>query len=61
MVSYLVHYDTLLHNAINVITKRDKSLLQCASGLLLQNATVTTKCVDFITKCDNYHKMQCLL
>ena len=48
MVSYLVHCDTLLQNATDIIitcksyfiTKCDKSLLQNASGFLLQNATV---------------------
>ena len=45
----------LLQNA-TAITKCDKSLLQNASGfllqnmtVLLQNATVITKCNDFIT------------
>ena len=43
------------------ITKCDESLLQNVPGLLLQNATVllqfatvNTKCVDFVTKCDSY-------
>ena len=48
IVSYLAHYDTLLQNATDIITKcdsyfitkRDKSLLQNASGFLLQIATV---------------------
>ena len=71
-VSYLIHYDTLLQNATDIITrcysyfitKCDKCLLQNAPGVLLQNATVSlqnatavTKCVSFITKCDNYYKM----
>ena len=69
MVLYLVHYDTLLQNAIDIIakcdsyffTKYDKSLLQNASDLLLQKETVSlqnvaviTKCDDFITKCKSY-------
>ena len=41
-VSYLIHYDSLLQNAV----------------VLLQNATVITKCDDFITKCDSYYKMR---
>ena len=64
-VSYLIRYDSLLQNAIDIITKRDscfikkcgKSLLQNASGFLLQNATnlsqkatVITNRDDFITK-----------
>ena len=66
-VSYFVRYKTLLQNATDVftkyyscfITKCYKSLLQNASGVLLQsaiclsqNATVITKCDDFLTKCD---------
>ena len=47
-VSHLVRYDSLLQNAIDIITKChryfiticDRSLLQNASGLLLRNATV---------------------
>ena len=71
-VLYLVHYDTLLQNAIDIITecdnyfitKCDKSSLQNASDCLLQNATVLlpittaiTKCINFITKCVVYYKM----
>ena len=57
MVSDLIRYDRLLQNATDVITKRDRSLLQNASGFLLQNATVITKCDDFITKCDSFYRM----
>ena len=75
-ISYLIHDDSLLQSATDVITKRDgyfitkcdRSLLQNAAGfllqnatVLLQNATVITKCEDFITKCDSYYKMQSLL
>ena len=71
-VLYLVHCDTLLQNAIDIITecdnyfitKYDKSLLQNASDSLLQNATVLlpittaiTKRINFITKCVVYYKM----
>ena len=49
------------------ITKSDNSLLQNASvflsqnvRVLLQNATVIKKCVDFIQN-SNYYKMQHLL
>ena len=28
-----------------------------STTVLLQNATVITKCVDFVTKCDGYYKM----
>ena len=72
----MIYYDTLLQNATDVITKCDsyfitkcdRILLQNASGffitnvtILLQIATVITKCDDFITKCDSYYKMRCLL
>ena len=48
VVSYLVHYDTLLQNATDITTKCnsyliancDKNLLQDASGDILQNNTV---------------------
>ena len=49
-------------------TKRYRSLLQNASGFLLQNLTVLlqnviviTNCHNFITKCDSYYKMLGLL
>ena len=72
-VLYLVHYDTLLQNATDIITKSDsylitkfdKSLLQNASGfslqnvtVLLQNARVIKKCNDCIKKYDSYYKMR---
>ena len=51
---YLIHCDSLLQNATDIITKCnnflitkcDRSLFQNASGFLLQNAT-------FITNCDS--------
>ena len=75
-VSYLNRHDNLLQNAIDIITKCksyfitkcDKSLLQNASGCLLQSAivllqiaAVVTNCNNFITKCDSYFKMRRLL
>ena len=72
----MIHYDTLLQNATDIttkcvsylITKCDRSLLQNASGFLLQNATVLlqngtviTNCDEFITKCDSYYNMLRLL
>ena len=58
-VSYLIHYDSLLQNATDIITvcnnyfitKCDRSLLQNTSGFLLQNATI------FLQKRDIYYKM----
>ena len=48
--SILVHYDTLLNNPTDIITK-------CAS-LLLNQAKVITKYVRFlITKCDSFIKI----
>ena len=47
----MIRCDSLLQNATDVITKCDRSLLQNASGFLLQNATVIAKCDDFITNC----------
>ena len=72
-VPYLIHYDSLLQNAPDIITKCnsyfitkcDRILLQNASGFLLQNATVLlqnttviTNCDDFTTKCDVYYKLR---
>ena len=51
VVSYLVHYDTILKNATDIITKCDKSLFQCVRFLII-------KCDNFITKCKGYYKMQ---
>ena len=45
-VQHLIRYDSLLQNA---------------TAILLQNATVITKWDNFITKCDSYYKMQRLL
>ena len=65
-----------MQNATDIITKCDsyfitkcnRSLLETASGFLLQNArvlsqnvTVITNCDNFITKCNSYYKMRCLL
>ena len=49
-VSYMIHYDSLLQNATDFITKCDRSLLQ--------NATTITNYDVFITKCDSYYKLQ---
>ena len=55
----MIHYDTFLQNATGIITKCesypikkcDRDFLQNASGFLLQNVTV-------ITKCDVYYKLR---
>ena len=57
-VSYLVHYDTLLQNATDIITRCDnyfitkfeKGFLQNVSGVLLQDAKVLLQNPTFITK-----------
>ena len=68
----MTHYDSLLQNTTDIITKYDnyfitkcdETLLKIAPGfllrnatVLLQNATVITKCDDFITKRDVYYKL----
>ena len=63
-VSYLFHYVTLLENVTDIITKCDsyfitkcgKSSLQNVSGFLLQNATVLLQNATVTTKCDVYYK-----
>ena len=65
-VSDLICYDSLLQNATDVIakcdnyfiTKRDRILLQNASGFLLQNATVLLQNATVIAKCDIYFKLR---
>ena len=51
MVSYLAHYNTLLQNTIDIITKSDKSLKRVKFllqlSVLLQNARVITKCESY--------------
>ena len=62
-VSYLIHYDSLLQNATDIITKCDsyfvtkcdRSLLQNASYFLLKDATILLQNATVITNCDNTH------
>ena len=54
----LIHYDSLLQNATDIITKCDRSLLQNVSGFLLQNATVLLQNATVIAKCDVHYKLQ---
>ena len=64
MVSYLIHYDSLLQNATDIITKCgsyfttkcDRSLLQNAPGslFLLLSSTVLLENTTVITNCDNF-------
>ena len=60
-VSYLIHYDSLLQNATDIITKCDsyfitkcdKSLLRNLSGFLLKNVAVLLQNAKVITNCDS--------
>ena len=55
-----------LQNVTNIISKcdsyfikkRDRNLLQNASGFLLQNATILLQNATVITKCDVHYKLQ---
>ena len=66
---HMIHFDTLLQNATDIITKCDsyfitkcdRNLLQNASSFLLQNTTILLQNATFIIKCDVYYKMQHLL
>ena len=68
-VSYLVHYDTLLQNTTDIITKYgscfitkyDKSYFKMRQVFYYKMWQFITKCVDFITECDSYYKMRSLL
>ena len=51
MTAYYKMRQILLQNATDIITKCDGALLQNASGVLLQNVTV-------ISKCDVYYKLR---
>ena len=61
MTVYYKIRQMLLQNATAILfSKCDRNLLQNAT-VLLQNATVITKCDDFMTKRGSYYKMQRLL
>ena len=60
MVSYLVHFEAVLHNARYIITKYDNTLSQNASGFSLQNTTVLLQNATVIAKCNVYYKMHWL-
>ena len=53
-VSYLIQYDRLLQNAIDVITKRDRRQKLITKLVRF----FITKCDKFIKKCNCYYKMQ---
>ena len=59
----MIHYDSLLQNAADIIksniyfiTKSGRHLLQNVLSFLLKNASFTN--ATAITKCDNYYKLQ---
>ena len=57
---YLGQYDTLLQNVAMrqlFYSKTQQKFITKYVSFLLENATVITKCGDFITKCDSYYKM----
>ena len=70
-VSCLVHYDKLLLNATNIITKCDShNITKCDRSYykmcqvfyykirkFYYKLRVITKCDSFITKCNRYYKM----
>ena len=78
-VLYLIHYDSLLQNETDIITKynsyfitkSDRNLLQNWSGFLLQNATellqiltvitnwtILLQNATVITRCDVHYKLR---
>ena len=46
---------------MTVYYKMRQILLQNTTAILLQNVRVITNCDNFITNCDRYYKMRCLL
>ena len=57
----MIHYDSLLQNTTDIITKCDRSLIQNGLGFLLQNVTVLLQNAIVITNCDSYYKIRLLL
>ena len=59
--SYLVHFGSLLQNTTKVYYEMRQVFLLKSRTILLQNATVIRKFVDFITKYGSRYKMRRLL
>ena len=58
-ISYLIHYNNLLQNATDVITKRDSYFITKCDEVYFKNRQVfITKRDSVITKCDSYYKMR---
>ena len=53
----MIHYDTLLQNPTDIITKCDSYFIT-KSGFLLHNATFLLQNEIVITKCDAYYKLR---
>ena len=51
MVSYLVHYDTILKNETDIVTK-------CGKLCYKMGQTFIRQCDNFIRQCDSYYKMR---
>ena len=60
LISHLVHYDILLQNATDIITRCVRFFIKNVK-IFIQLATVTIKCVDFITKGNSYYKLRHML
>ena len=63
-VSYLIHYDSLLQNATDIITKCDSDFITKCDRSLSQNETgflLATKCDSFYKLRRYYYKMRQLL
>ena len=58
MVSYLFHYNTLLQNATDVITKCDSYFITkyAISGFSLENATVITNALILLQNATSFTK-----
>ena len=49
----MIHYDTLLQHATDIITKCDSYFITKCDRSLLQNVTVLLQNATFITNCDS--------
>ena len=60
LVSHLVHYDTLLQNMTDIITKYDSCFFYKMRQEFIRKRVsfFTPKCGSFITKCNSYYKLQ---
>ena len=63
MVSYLIHYDSLLQNATDIIRKCDSCfIIKCDKKFITKSVGFfIIKRKSFFTKCHSYYKMRRLL